>query len=140
MLAGNIHLTLAFIGNVAAGRVPELCALAASIVAPSFDLTIDAAEYWRHNRILWAGPKDCPDALRLLVNGLEDALRKAGFHTEERAYAPHITLLRDARRAPSTLTLPGIRWRLTEFALMQSLRRNNATAYEPIQLWPLRPA
>jgi 2'-5' RNA ligase len=137
MQASNIHLTLVFIGNVPARRVEDLLVLAGGIATPQFELTIDAVEYWRHNRIVWVGPRMCPDALRLLAEALADALRGADFRIEERPYAPHITLLRDARRAPVMRTAPNIHWHLTEFALVQSSHRDRVLAYEPIRRWPL---
>ena len=135
--AFNIHLTLVFLGNVATGRVPDLHALAAAIVAPPVNLTIDALGYWRHNRIAWAGTARCPGTLRTLVAQLTCALRTAGFRCEDREYAPHITLLRDAPRSPAAKAAGGIVWRAGEFALVQSLRRNGAVAYEVIAHWPL---
>lgn len=137
MLTRNIHLTLVFLGNVAAGRIPDLCALAKGIVAPRFELAIGTVNHWRHNRIVWAGPKECPDALRMLVADLESALRNSGFRFDERPYAPHITLLRDARRAPAAQTMGDIPWRIADFALVRSLRRDHATVYEVMQRWPL---
>lgn len=135
--AHNIHLTLIFLGNVAKGRIPDLHALAAAIAAPPIDLTIDALDYWRHNRIVWAGALECPQALQVLVAQLSRALPRAGFRCEDRPYAPHITLLRDARRAPAAKATAGIVWRAGEFALVQSLHRNAAVAYEVIAHWPL---
>jgi 2'-5' RNA ligase len=135
--AHNIHLTLIFLGNVAKGRIPDLHALAAAIAAPPIDLTVDALEYWRHNRIVWAGAVECPQALRILVARLTRALPRAGFRCENRPYTPHITLLRDARRAPSAKATGGIVWRAGEFALVQSVHRNGAVAYEVIGYWPL---
>ncbi len=140
MLEGNIHLTLAFLGNIPSGRIAQLHALAAAVAAPCFDLKIDTLTYWRHNRIVWAGTQVCPSALRDLVAQLARALRTAGFRCEEREYAPHITLLRDARRAPATRAVDGIAWRAGEFTLVQSLRRNGAVVYEAVGRWPLSAA
>lgn len=135
--AHNIHLTLVFLGNVANGRIPDLHALAAAIAAPPFDLIVDSLDYWRHNRIVWAGTAECPEALRKLVAQLNHALQNGGFRCEDRIYAPHITLLRDARRSPAVKATGGIVWRAGEFTLVQSLRRNGAVAYEVIAHWPL---
>lgn len=137
MLAGNIHLTLAFLGNVPGGRIAELHALATAVAAPCFDLNIDTLTYWRHNRIVWAGTRECPAALRDLVAQLARALRTAGFRCEEREYAPHVTLLRDARRAPAVRAVNGIVWRAGEFTLVRSLRRDGAVLYEAMGRWPL---
>lgn len=138
MLTRNIHLTLVFLGNVAAARLPELYLLAETVAAPRFDLVIGAAGYWRHNRIVWTGPGQCPDALQALVAALEGALKANGFRFDERPYVPHITLLRDARRAPTTQAVGDIRWPVADFALVQSLRRDNATVYEVLRRWPDR--
>ena len=135
--AHNIHLTLVFLGNVAAGRIPDLHALAAAIAAPPVDLTVDALNYWRHNRIVWAGTGACPEALSTLVMQLTGALPRAGFRCEDRPYAPHITLLRDARHAPAANAIAGIAWRAREFALVQSVRQHGAVYYQVIAHWPL---
>lgn len=132
----NLHLTLVFLGNVAADRLPELRALAQTITVSRFDLVIAAVSYWRHNRIVWAGPRECPDALQALVTALENAVRTGGFRFDERPYAPHITLLRDARCAPAAPTVGDISWPVVDFALVQSMRRDNATVYEPLWRWP----
>jgi 2'-5' RNA ligase len=137
MATRNIHLTLVFLGNIVADRVPDLRAIADAIIAPRFDMAVDSIGYWRHNRLVWAGPQACPDALRALVAALEGSLKKSGFHCDERPYAAHITLLRDVRRAPGMRSVAGIPWRIADFALVQSLRHDNATVYEPLQRWPL---
>lgn len=133
----NIHLTLVFVGSVAAQRVPELKRLAASVVTPAVELTIDDLHYWRHNRIAWAGTRDVPGALAMLVEQLAGRLRQAGFTIDERPYVPHITLVRDARRAPASRMLEPIAWHADDFALVESLRRDNRTVYEILASWPL---
>jgi len=137
MRASNIHLTLVFVGSVAAERLPDLKRLAAPVTAPSFELTIDALHYWGHNRIAWAGAREVPAALVALVAQLADRLRDAGFRIDERPYVPHITLVRDARRGPAE-RMPGrIAWRAADFALVESVRRDNHTAYQVLERWPL---
>jgi len=133
----NLHLTLVFLGNIAANRIPEVRALAASVVAPGFELVIDSVSHWRHNRIVWASPQDCPAALRALVAALESALKAGGVGFDERPYAPHITLLRATRAAPPLQTVDAIHWRVDDFVLVQSLRRDHTTVYEVVQRWPL---
>ncbi len=133
----NIHLTLVFLGNVAAGRIPDLCALAERITAPGFDLVIDSVNHWRHNSVVWAAPQECPAALRALVTALENALKVTGVVFDERPYRPHVTLLRGARRAPPLPMSEVINWRAADFALVQSLGRDRTTVYEVLQRWPL---
>lgn len=134
--ADNIHLTLVFLGNVPTARFADLCRAADGMTAPCFGLEIGVVNYWRHNRIVWSGPAQCPDALRSLVAGLESALASAGFHYDRRAYAPHITLLRNARRAPVTRTMATICWPVAGFVLAQSLHRDRAVVYDVLRYWP----
>lgn len=134
----NIHLTLVFLGDVAIGRVAELASLVARIAAESFVLAIDRVGYWRHNRVVWAAPGRIPGALLDLVASLERELEAAKFGFDERPYAPHITLLRDARRAPAAAAIPATPWDVERFVLVASRRVDDRTRYEAIGHWPLR--
>lgn len=139
--AHNIHLTLAFLGDVARGRMARLEEIAAAIsvqrFAQCFELNVARVEYWRHNRIVWAGVEQCPGALRALATGLEQALSPEGFRFDRRPYVPHITLLRDARRAPAIAARSTIQWRVHRFALVESVPRERGRVYEVLRDWAL---
>lgn len=134
--ARNIHLTLVFIGDVSRDRVPALEALGAAVVAPRFNLAVDRLEYWRHNRILWAGVGDCPQALRTLVERLQEPAAAGGFRIERRPYVPHVTLRRDARDAPANSRIH-VDWPVAEFVLVESAQRERGRTYEVLRKWPL---
>jgi 2'-5' RNA ligase len=93
--AEKIHLTLAFLGGVDPGK---LVTAASRVQAGAFELPIDSAKYWRDNHIVWAGPHEVPEGLRVLVERLHFALFRAEFILERRAFAAHVTLLRKARK------------------------------------------
>lgn len=135
--ARNIHLTLVFLGDLPRERVTPLETLAGSVAAPRFTLHVDRVGYWRHNRIVWAGVDRCPEALQTLVERVQDSVSGAGYRFDRRPYVPHVTLLRDARRAPADGRLSAISWPVTEFALMESVQRERGRAYEPLRKWPL---
>jgi len=135
--AHNIHLTLVFIGAVPHERLSNLETLAETIEGPTFNLEIDRVDYWRHNRIVWAGVKECPDVLTDLVKRLEKMLAGAGFRLTQRPYVPHITLVRDAHRAPAQNRLAPVSWPISEFALVESVQLDNSQLYEVLQSWPL---
>lgn len=123
----NIHLTLAFLGEADAEKavVP-----AGRVHAIPFDLPLDHAGYWRHNKIVWAGPREMPRELGELAAALQSELVKDGFSLEKRPFAAHLTLVRKARPPASMPALPALRWPAREFALVQSLQgkyRNVAT-------------
>ena len=135
--ADNIHLTLVFLGDVERAILPSLNALAAAVTAPRFDLQVGRVEFWRHNRIVWAGVEECPEPLPRLVARLGQALAATGVRLDQRPYVPHITLLRDARRAPASNAVAAIRWPVADFVLVESVQRERGRVYEVLQRWPL---
>ena len=135
--ARNIHLTLAFLGNVGRDRLPQIEEVAAGIAASRFALAVDCLGYWRHNRVVWAGVGHCPEELRGLAAGLSGKLSAAGFRMEKRAYMPHVTLLRDARRAPAQSAMPELAWRVGRFVLVESVPEGRGRIYRVLRDWPL---
>ena len=134
----NIHLTLVFLGNVDRARLRQIEAIAAGIDGSGCDLAVQHIEYWRHNRILWAGVEHCPDALRGVVQALSTGSREAGFRVDDRPYVPHVTLLRNARRGPGDAAIPSIIWPVREIALIESAPRDGVRIYEVLRRWPLK--
>lgn len=136
----NLHVTLVFLGDVPVSRIAAIIGALDGIRAEPFTLELDSCGYWRHNRIVWAGAAQCPLPLRRLVDALAVALQPHGFRQEERRYTPHVTLLRDARRAPGTGLPRSIEWIIEEFVLVQSVRRERMPGYDILKHWPLRDA
>jgi 2'-5' RNA ligase len=135
--AANIHLTLVFLGDVPRDRVAALEALASPARGNRFELTVNRLEYWRHNRILWAGARTCPEALQALVARVQDALAGAELRFDRRPYVPHVTLLRNARRAPAQDAFPDVAWPVEAFALVESAPRAGGRAYQVLRSWLL---
>jgi RNA 2',3'-cyclic 3'-phosphodiesterase len=133
----NIHLTLVFLGDVERRRVARFESIAGSIAARRFELLVEHVDYWHHNRIVWAGVERCPEALQALVSDLGRALEPEGFRPERRPYVPHITLLRNARRAPVASAIAPIGWPVIRLALVESVRREKGRGYEVLRDWPL---
>jgi 2'-5' RNA ligase len=133
-LAQKIHLTLAFLGPVAPDKASEA---ARSIKGRSHALPIEKAQYWKHNRIVWAGPHETPVALAALVEALHAALRRAGYSLEERSYAAHVTLLRSAPPPREPPPLPAVEWPVSEFTLVRSAVSNKGSVYEIVERFPL---
>jgi len=133
--ARNIHLTLVFLGEVARERLPRLEALAGAATVPRFELRVDHVGYWRHNRVVWAGVERGAAELRALAAGLEQALAGGGFHFDQRAYVPHITLLRNARCAPAAAAVRPVAWPVTGHALVESVPVGRARFYRVLRTW-----
>ena len=133
----NIHLTLVFLGDLPRERIASLEALASTVRGHRFELAVNRLEYWRHNRILWAGVRTCPEALQSLIVRVQDVLAGTEIRFDRRPYVPHVTLLRDARRAPADDACPEVAWPVDDFALMESAPTQGGRAYQVLHSWPL---
>jgi 2'-5' RNA ligase len=129
----TIHLTLAFLGDADPARAS---AAARRVSGRSFELPIDAARYWKHNRIVWVGPSAMPGNLQVLVKDLHENLRGDGFVLEDRPFAAHITLVRKAGVPPAIPTLPAVQWPVSEFLLVRSAP-GGGSRYDPVEHFPL---
>jgi 2'-5' RNA ligase len=132
----NLHATLAFLGEVAPQAGEALTALLPPSGCGAFELVLDRVGYWRHNRIVYAAPSTQPACLDALAQNLARALRAQGLRCEERPYAAHVTLLRDARD-PGVQAIEPLTWRVREIALVESLRAGPRLVYRPLRRWTL---
>lgn len=137
MRRDTMHLTLAFLGDVAVSRLGALEAVAQSMQCERFVLEIDRLGSWRGNRILWAGCARTPTALQALADGLGARLLAAGFELEARAFNPHITLVRNALRSPPHTEIAPLHWAVASFALVVSERNADGAHYRVLGRWPL---
>jgi len=134
MRAETLHVTLVFVGLVEPGKLPEIEQTAREISAQPFALALDKAQYWAHNRIVYAMPEQMPQDLRYLAERLEQRLLERGCKLEVRVYRPHVTLLRGAHWPDAMLPdLPQVRWQVQEFVLMQSMLQH----YRQLARFPL---
>ncbi len=133
MRVDGLHATLVFLGNVAEHRLEALKLAAQETTFHGFALTLDTARYWGHNHIVYAAPEAVPQPLADLVASLEQGLRRHHFHFDERAYKPHVTLLRHAKWNDEPLpSMPAVRWQVTRFALVQSLSDDSGARYRAL--------
>ena len=132
----NLHLTLAFLGAVAPERIATVFDLAATVVMPCFDWQLDRLGSFR--RIAWLGGETVP-ALSELAKQLAQRLRQQGFSIEERPFAAHVTLVRDAHceRLVSVAPPLPIVWAVKEFVLVESQAAAGGVRYVVIGRWPL---
>ena len=133
----RIHVTLFFIGAIERSRIADLAALARGIAADAFELDLSVLGYWRHNRIVWAGTTHAPAPLGAVVAQLQERLAREGVPTDDRPYHPHVTLVRDAPRAPVSTALSVPRWCVNDFALVESVPGAGSVRYEVLERWPL---
>jgi RNA 2',3'-cyclic 3'-phosphodiesterase len=140
MRGETLHNTLVFIGDVDQSRLEALRLAALEVSAESFELRFDEARYWGHNHIVYAAPGAAPRQLEQLVSALEQRLAVHRFKFEQREYKPHVTLLRNARWTDARL--PGmhpVRWQTQDFALVQSIQKDELASYRVLVRFPLLP-
>ncbi len=120
----QMHLTLAFLGEQPADRLPLLLDLGgrAAQAARAAVLSLGEAGSFgsrRAPRVLWVGLAGDVGALTRLQNDLDARLRAEGFQIEDRPFAPHVTLARRRPNAPpaSSLSWPGPPPRIAPFTV-----------------------
>ena len=94
--ADNYHLTLRFIGEVAAFEAEEIDAALAALRGRAFPLTLAGVGTFSkagRETALWAGVERNP-TLEHLQSKVETALQRAGCAAERRRFTPHVTLAR----------------------------------------------
>ncbi|WP_157959012.1 RNA 2',3'-cyclic phosphodiesterase [Salinicola endophyticus] len=119
--AQNMHITLAFLGGVDASRLAALLELTRAWPALQGEWTLDRLGHFPQPRIVWAGSQ-MPDPALLALNAeLWQALARHGFTAPRRDFTPHVSLVRQADRAPpsSRLSAP-LCWRFDHLALVES--------------------
>jgi 2'-5' RNA ligase len=134
--AEKIHLTLAFLGEA---QPDKAIAAARRAQGRAHALPIEVAKYWKHNQIVWAGPRETPAALAALADSLHFELFRSEFILERRPFAAHVTLIRKARAAKLP-PLPALDWPVREFLLVRSSLSSKGSTYEPLERFPLHAA
>lgn len=132
----QLHVTLAFLGAVAADRVPLSLAAAAGLQVRSFEVEFDRVEYWRKPRVLCLAASAPPPPLLDLVADLQVALRARGFELERRPYRAHLTVARKARPTADGPLVPPLCWPAHGFALLESISDRQGARYRPLACWP----
>jgi RNA 2',3'-cyclic 3'-phosphodiesterase len=93
--AHNMHITLAFIGEVDEATLPDLHDSLSDIRFDPFDLSlaqVDCFESRGKATVLWAGVDGDVDALTRLHFKVQNAISAVGLCPERRKYKPHVTL------------------------------------------------
>jgi 2'-5' RNA ligase len=143
----QIHLTLAFLGEVDDDTLKLLLMALADIQAPDFDLRFSGTGCFpdrRRPRVLWVGLEPEP-LLSSLASLVHDAVLACGIPQEERSFSAHITLARlrfpASREAayfldqPKQIEIPPVSVR--DFILFQSLLTPKGAIHTPVKRFSL---
>jgi 2'-5' RNA ligase len=130
---GNWHVTTAFIGNFPETRLPDLQFRAAEIAVEPFRLRFDRIEFWPRPRVASLVAAIVPAELQQLVDAQNSLLAEFDVEVEDRAYRPHVTLLRRARPFETQrLAQPAVfEWSSCE--LVESVSQPGGAIYRPLK-------
>ncbi|MGE0357028.1 MAG: RNA 2',3'-cyclic phosphodiesterase [Burkholderiales bacterium] len=134
--AAKLHLTLAFLGEVAADRAAALREAAGEVEARAFRLELDEIGSFRRSGVAWAGCRVPPPGLSDLQADLAGRLARRGFEGESRAYAPHLTLVRRIAAPVAREAIDPVSWRVAAFSLVETLPAGGG--YATVAEWRLR--
>jgi RNA 2',3'-cyclic 3'-phosphodiesterase len=108
----NLHLTLAFLGDVHDRALADLFTTVGKVAKaePPFAMTLAGLGAFptpRRPKVLWAGIADGADELARLHTALEGPLIDLGvYRREDRGYTPHLTLGRVSGEESGALLSP----------------------------------
>ena len=136
--AETLHLTVVFVGSVAADAVEAIRDAGAATRWEAHDLALDRLGSFARAGIGWAAPSRTPDALMRMHRDLVQALLARGVEPEARPYRPHVTLVRRCTAPVDAPIEPPIAWRVDALVLMSSRLLSDGSRYAPIAHWPAR--
>ncbi|MBY6034395.1 RNA 2',3'-cyclic phosphodiesterase [Marinobacter daepoensis] len=144
--ANQLHLTLAFLGEVEASRVPDAQSLAREVRHSPFDLRVQGLGCFgrpEKPKILWAGVTPETE-LRDLQQSLATQLTHHRFALKNPSFKPHITLSRFQANSGSVAALldqhpdtPFGCLAVHEFALFESRPGPQGSVYTVLERYSL---
>jgi 2'-5' RNA ligase len=147
----NIHLTLKFLGDVTATRIPAVSSAVerAARLSRTFEIEVGGAGCFpsaNRPRVIWVGLTAVPDGLVRLHALIEEELAGEGFAPDTRKFSPHLTIGRvrlpkNAPRVAEDLISTGFEpeiFQTTEVVVMRSDLNPSGSIYSPISTCRLR--
>ena len=127
----DLHLTLAFIGELTDDVAFDLDADIAAFRFEPMDWQIDMLGFFEPGGILWAGG-DPTVSLVDLAGRIRALLDRANIAYDPRPLAPHITLLRGVKSFAAQ-RVAAIPWRVASIALYRSVPSCQASRYSRVK-------
>ncbi len=127
----NLHLTLAFIGEVSPKKVDKIEAILETVAFKPFDVSINRLGTFSRGTLWWAGLRE-DKPLMDLQHEIEHKLALCGFEMDGRKYNPHITLGREVVTDVSPWRIEPFGETVTSVELMKSERIDGKLTYTAI--------
>ncbi|HHH0144433.1 TPA: RNA 2',3'-cyclic phosphodiesterase [Yersinia enterocolitica] len=136
--AANLHLTLAFLGEVSHAKAQVLQQQAGRINQSGFNVTLDDIGHWPGSGVVWLGCKNPQRGLLQLAQLLRSQVARSGCYQTPLPFHPHVSLFRGAIRPvaiPAKTTNES--FQADHFSLYESVYARGRTRYNMVQSWPL---
>lgn len=135
----NLHLTLAFIGEVPNSVYKKICAVMDVMRSDAFALTFDRFGSFsqQDGALYWLGAQKNPELLSLQKN-LVQALKRNQIPVDEKSFKPHITLGRRMvmeegfSEAAFEKEIASVKQYVNAVSLMKSERINGKLVYTEV--------
>jgi len=134
MPAEKLHMTLVFLGSLGEEEKAAAALAASQVQGRRIAMTIDSVGSFRRSRVGWAAPSNPGVALAELEARLAGAMRSRGFTLEDRAFTPHVTLVRKIDKPVPRAPVQAVEWRSKAFTLVESTGDGR---YEVRESWGL---
>lgn len=137
----NLHLTLAFLGELPANRISAIKKAMEDVKHLPFSLSFQQLGRFKREGgdIYWLGvPRQSQQPLQLIYSQLSAGLTREGFKLESRSFEPHLTLGRQIVVNPEfdrnqfSQSLPALTVPVSKISLMKSERLNGRLTYTEI--------
>ena len=133
----NLHMTLAFVGDVAASQLPIMLKVGAAQKERAFSITFDEYHYWPKAGVIVAAARSVPAELSRLWRQLHRELAGHSRALESERLRPHVTLARKVSQPPVLQALSAFDWHVHDFCLMRSDTSGIQSAYTVVDTWQL---
>lgn len=137
----NFHVTLAFLGEISAAQLDQLCRAVdewlAQTTPAAATLQLNEVGYWAAPQVTWIGPREWPEGLTRLAQKLGQLGSSLGLRVEKKNYQPHVTLSRQGPPPPAALQTPDLTIRYDSFTLFESVKGRQTVHYHPLADWKL---
>ena len=131
---GNLHVTLAFLGNIDAATELSVTQAAAKIPVSQMAITFDRINFWRKPGILCLTAQNPDPTVTSLAMSLISQAAQFGIPVDPRPFTPHVTLVRKVKRS-AQLEFDPVIWSADSFCLMESCSLPEGVEYRVIKYW-----
>ncbi len=126
--AGNLHLTLAFIGET--GEVKKIEEALSAVKFTPFRMSF--TEIGQFGDLVYVGTRG-GQGINSLAADIRKALDDAGIEYDRKKFTPHITLIRKSTGRSGKIAIPPADMTVKNISLMRSDRVNGKMVYKAVR-------